>query len=59
MADNKGVESIKRELKKTIVDYVETEYFGKTPSLRRRCDDDLRFSNALFQEPYFEATPVV
>lgn len=57
MADNKGVESIKRELKKTIVDYVETEYFGKTPSLRRRCDDDLRFSNALFQEPYFEATP--
>lgn len=27
MIDGKGVESIKRELKKTIVDYVETEYF--------------------------------
>ncbi len=39
MIDGKGVESIKRELKKTIVDYVETEYFGKTPALRKRCDD--------------------
>lgn len=57
MIDGKGVESIKRELKKTIVDYVETEYFGKTPALRKRCDDELRFSNTLFQEPYFEATP--
>lgn len=57
MADSKGIESIKNELKKTIVDYVETEYFGKTPMLRQRCDDELRFSNTLFQEPYFEATP--
>ena len=57
MTENRGVESIKRELKKTIVDYVETEYFGKTTDLRRRCDDELRFSNTLFQEPYFEATP--
>lgn len=57
MPDSKGVESIKNELKKTIVDYIETEYFGKTPELRQRCDDDLRFSNTLFQEPYFEATP--
>lgn len=57
MANNKGVESIKRELQKTIVDYVETEYFGKTPLLRKRCDDELRFSSTLFQEPYFEATP--
>lgn len=57
MADSKGVETIKDALKKTIVDYVETEYFGKTPALRRRCDDELRFGNALFQEPYFEATP--
>ena len=57
MAENHGVESIKRELKKTIVDYIETEYFGKTAELRRRCDDELRFSNTLFQEPYFEATP--
>lgn len=57
MTDSKGVESIKRELKKTIVDYVETEYFGKTASLRKRCDDELRFSNTLFQEPYFESTP--
>ena len=57
MTENRGVESIKRELKKTIVDYIETEYFGKTADLRRRCDDELRFSNTLFQEPYFEATP--
>ena len=57
MAENHGVESIKRELKKTIVDYIETEYFGKTAELRKRCDDELRFTNTLFQEPYFEATP--
>jgi ATP-dependent helicase YprA (DUF1998 family) len=57
MAENRGVEFIKRELKKTIVDYVETEYFGKTPALRMRCGDELRHGKALFQEPYFEATP--
>ena len=57
MNESRGVESIKRELKKTIVDYIETEYFGKTPLLRQRCDSELRFGNALFQEPYFEATP--
>ena len=57
MTENHGVESIKRELKKTIVDYIETEYFGKTADLLRRCDDELRYSNTLFQEPYFEATP--
>jgi ATP-dependent helicase YprA (DUF1998 family) len=52
-----GVESIKRELKKTIVDYVETEYFGKTDELRNRVDAELRKDGSLFQEPYFEATP--
>lgn len=57
MANRYGVESIKHELKKTIVDYVETEYFGKTPELRSRCDETIRNTPALFQEPYFEATP--
>ena len=52
-----GVESIRRELKKTIVDYVETEYFGKTDELRTRVDKELREDGVLFQEPYFEATP--
>lgn len=52
-----GVESIRRELKKTIVDYVETEYFGKTDELRNRVDAQLREDGCLFQEPYFEATP--
>ena len=52
-----GVESIRRELKKTIVDYVETEYFGKTDELRARVDKELREDGVLFQEPYFEATP--
>lgn len=52
-----GVESIRRELKKTIVDYVETEYFGKTDELRARVDKELRKDGVLFQEPYFEATP--
>lgn len=52
-----GVESIRRELKKTIVDYIETEYFGKTDELRCRVDTELSRDGALFQEPYFEATP--
>jgi len=33
MSVENGVESIRRELKKTIVNYVETEYFGKTDEL--------------------------
>lgn len=57
MSIENGVESIKRELKKTIVDYVETEYFGKTDELRNRIDAELRKDGTLFQEPYFEATP--
>ena len=57
MSVENGVESIRRELKKTIVDYVETEYFGKTDELRNRVDAELRKDGTLFQEPYFEATP--
>lgn len=57
MSEIHGVEMVKHELKKTIVDYIETEYFGKTPELRARCDDELRGSTTLFQEPYYEATP--
>ena len=57
MSVENGVESIRRELKKTIVNYVETEYFGKTDELRDRVDDELRRDGTLFQEPYFEATP--
>ncbi len=55
-ADN-SVETIRRELKKTIVDYIETEYFGKTDELRTRVDAELQRDGALFQKPYFEATP--
>lgn len=57
MSDVQGVEMVRAELKKTIVDYIETEYFGKTPELRARCDQELRHTNALFQEPYYEAAP--
>ena len=52
-----GVEAVKRELKKTIVDYVKTEYFGKAPELLARCNEELEADGVLFQEPYFEATP--
>lgn len=57
MSNGLGVEGVKRELKRTIVDYIETEYFGKIPELRERCDEQLSDSTTLFQEPYFEATP--
>lgn len=57
MAATQSVEYLQRELKKTVVDYIETEYFGKSPELRERCDDELRNTTLLFQNPYFEATP--
>lgn len=57
MAATQSVEHLQRELKKTVVDYIETEYFGKSPELRERCDDELRSTTLLFQNPYFEATP--
>lgn len=57
MAATQSVEQLQRELKKTVVDYIETEYFGKSPELRERCDDELRNTTLLFQDPYFEATP--
>lgn len=57
MSATQSVEQLQRELKKTVVDYIETEYFGKSPELRERCDDELRNTTLLFQDPYFEATP--
>lgn len=57
MPTTQSVEQIQRELKKTVVDYIETEYFGKSPELRARCDGELRSTTLLFQDPYFEATP--
>ena len=57
MLADSSVETIRRELKKTIVDYIETEYFGKTDELRARVDAELQRDGVLFQKPYFEATP--
>lgn len=45
------------EIRKTIVNYIETEYFGKTPELRARCEEKLSSIGTLFQTPYLEATP--
>lgn len=51
------VQGTGNEIRKTFVDYIESEYFGKTPELRSRCDKTLRDIGTLFQTPYLEATP--
>lgn len=57
MSGQSSLVGIRDEIKQTIVNYIETEYFGKTPALRQRCADELRQTGVLFQEPYLEATP--
>ena len=57
MSGQRSIIETKAALAQTITDYIETEYFGKTPELMACCHDELSSTGTLFQEPYLEATP--
>lgn len=57
MSNHGGVGYISEKIEQTLVDYIETEYLGKTPELLAACAKALRSRGTIFQDPYFEATP--
>ena len=44
-------------LKKRLLDYIITAYFGRNDDLRELCIDELEKQGVLWQEPYIEANP--
>ena len=52
-----GTREIEERLHERLREYIETEYFGKTPQVMKAVDPYLRETGAIFQKPYYEATP--
>ena len=57
MSTQRSIKTTAESLSKRIVDYIKTEYFGKSPELLACCDEALSQPGMLFQTPYLEATP--
>ena len=45
------------KINRRLVDYIKSEYLGKHDQLRKICSPELENYGALFNEPYFEASP--
>lgn len=52
-----GIKSTHEALKKRLVDYIKTAYFGKNDELRKICEESLEKEGVLWQEPYIEGNP--
>lgn len=55
--ENYGIQSTHESLKKRLIDYIKTAYFGKNDELRKICVERLEKEGVLWQEPYIEGNP--
>lgn len=55
--DEYSIENTHEALKKRLIDYVETAYFGKNDELRELCRAELEDQGIMWKEPYIEANP--
>ena len=55
--ENYGIQSTHEALKKRLIDYIKTAYFGKNDELRKICVERLEKEGVLWQEPYIEGNP--
>lgn len=55
--DEYSIENTHEALKKRLIDYVETAYFGKNDELRELCRSELENRGVMWKEPYIEANP--
>ena len=53
--DSYGINNTHDALKKRLIDYIKTAYFGKNDELRSICEKELEKQGVLWQEPYIEA----
>lgn len=57
MVVQRGITSTEIRLSQRIIQYIETEYLGKTPELLAECKQNLEKPGVLYQHPYLETTP--
>lgn len=57
MTAERSIAATSEEISSRLIQYIETEYFGKNPILLSRCAPEIRRTGTLFQQPYLEATP--
>lgn len=50
-----GIKNTHEALKKRLLDYIVTAYFGKNDDLREMCIEEIKRKGVLWQEPYIEA----
>jgi len=55
--DEYSIQNTHDSLKKRLLDYVKTAYFGKNDELRELCKAELEKKGVLWQEAYIEANP--
>lgn len=55
--DEYSIVNTHEALKKRLIDYIETAYFGKNDELRELCRDELEKQGVLWKAPYIEANP--
>ena len=55
--DEYSIVNTHEALKRRLIDYIETAYFGKNDELRELCKDELETQGILWKEPYIEANP--
>ena len=53
-----GANSIHRQLRTKLEDYIKSQYFGKSPLLLSAINDRLDEEGLLYQKPYIESSPV-
>lgn len=51
-----SIADAEKAISNRLIEYIETEYFGKTRELLSRCKETLAAPGTLFQKPYLEAT---
>ena len=55
--DDYSIENTHEALKKRLIEYIETAYFGKNDELRNICKEELELQGVMWKEPYIEANP--
>ena len=52
-----GANSVHKQLRKELQDYIKAQYFGKTPILLEAVSDHMDEEGLLYQRPYIESSP--
>ena len=52
-----GADSVHKQLRKELENYIKSQYFGKSPLLLSAISDQLDREGLLYQKPFIESSP--